>query len=223
MPLCSHDFNPRLREGGDSVLIKWFFSIIYFNPRLREGGDRIFIYCMVPFFNFNPRLREGGDGELTAEDQKHMISIHASEKEATSMSAVGATARLFQSTPPRRRRPLFFLDYIACGKFQSTPPRRRRQLAVSVIVGGNIFQSTPPRRRRHRLSLDPLFEVQFQSTPPRRRRRGIGMTKCIDHTFQSTPPRRRRRVSLASVQFLLYISIHASEKEATRTFLQQKE
>ena len=35
------DFNPRLREGGDSHYWLWYLiSQLYFNPRLREGGDR---------------------------------------------------------------------------------------------------------------------------------------------------------------------------------------
>ena len=35
------DFNPRLREGGDSVLSVSIEHKYYFNPRLREGGDHL--------------------------------------------------------------------------------------------------------------------------------------------------------------------------------------
>ena len=85
VPLLQHpDFNPRLREGGDAFLIVDWLARLYFNPRLREGGD-----AMTPIYywrqgDFNPRLREGGDFHLLwMGKRKWMISIHASEKEAT--------------------------------------------------------------------------------------------------------------------------------------------
>ena len=34
------NFNPRLREGGDSFLPKMVLPCGDFNPRLREGGDK---------------------------------------------------------------------------------------------------------------------------------------------------------------------------------------
>ena len=82
-------FNPRLREGGDSVCRVAFYQVPDFNPRLREGGDtyavlQIYLYllfqstpprgrrrfwvqsspCLLLYFN--PRLREGGDLHATA-------------------------------------------------------------------------------------------------------------------------------------------------------------
>ena len=56
---------------------------------------------------FNPRLHEGGDGtkrrQLVAICK---ISIHASAKEATVKDRDSIPETLFQSTPPRRRRPI---------------------------------------------------------------------------------------------------------------------
>ena len=37
----------------------------YFNPRLREGGDTLPVPASIPLCNFNPRLREGGDISTT--------------------------------------------------------------------------------------------------------------------------------------------------------------
>ena len=101
------DFNPRLREGGDALRnsithqtdlisihasakeatfhsLKWRINTTDFNPRLREGGDNGWLYIQTLQRNFNPRLREGGDQNQTRLPRR--ISI-------------------FQSTPPRRRRP----------------------------------------------------------------------------------------------------------------------
>ena len=55
---------------------------------------------------FNPRLREGGDGRITSSAGLRTISIHASEKEATPSVGAGKCGNQFQSTPPRRRRPV---------------------------------------------------------------------------------------------------------------------
>ena len=77
------------------------------------------------------------------------------------------------------------------------------------------FQSTPPRRRRQATIFSRLETKQFQSTPPRRRRHFVKTYVIISVRFQSTPPRRRRRKLFADFNIPLYISIHASAKEAT--------
>ena len=77
------DFNPRLREGGDIICIVGNSCIVNFNPRLREGGDKIDILFPPNKRYFNPRLREGGDVDALKTEEKCIISIHASAKEAT--------------------------------------------------------------------------------------------------------------------------------------------
>ena len=76
-------FNPRFREGSDSVFIDPPTIDRHFNPRFREGSDKI-----------HPRRACGTD----------MISIHASAKEATESNYSAALPVLFQSTLPRRKR-----------------------------------------------------------------------------------------------------------------------
>ena len=83
------DFNPRLREGGDDTHNTLIDSIANFNPRLREGGDLTSL--IIPFVIIT-------------------ISIHASAKEATIMHDPISSIFVFQSTPPRRRRPITFLS-----------------------------------------------------------------------------------------------------------------
>ena len=70
---------------GRRPLTGWTLSQqTYFNPRLREGGDLEIQREIGLQHHFNPRLREGGD----------------SESEQT-----GWGCSVFQSTPPRGRRP----------------------------------------------------------------------------------------------------------------------
>ena len=100
-------FNPRLREGGDSVAFcKAASSCVIsihasareatsrtfslrpishdFNPRLREGGDRLPLAILLESCHFNPRLREGGDSCMPFScGSVPYISIHASAREAT--------------------------------------------------------------------------------------------------------------------------------------------
>ena len=75
-----------------------------FNPRLREGGDRIRAGLTYPELNFNPRLREGGDFAYIAAADNDKISIHASAREATVNGVKVNLSYEFQSTPPRGRR-----------------------------------------------------------------------------------------------------------------------
>ena len=58
------------------------------------------------------------------------ISIHASAKEATAITMAKAKSDIFQSTPPRRRRPLWGGVATHPKRFQSTPPRRRRRYSL---------------------------------------------------------------------------------------------
>ena len=124
------------------------------------------------------------------------ISIHASAKEATYVISACSSLSLFQSTPPRRRRPVEAAKEIMKVEFQSTPPRRRRL--------------DPNRIRNNRSS--------FQSTPPRRRRPGCRMFGST-HTYFN-PRLREGGDELCNKAYLLMaISIHASAKEATELVL----
>ena len=99
-----------------------------FNPRLREGGDRGGRKITRSVFDFNPRLREGGDAcTQFAHTYRLEISIHASEKEAT--TSASTQIPYIHDFNPRLRE--------GGDQNQTRLPRRI-----------SIFQSTPPRRRR---------------------------------------------------------------------------
>ena len=78
---------------------------------------------------FNPRLREGGD-DFGKESLEHgFFSIHASAKEATgSLQSAEHDGKVFN---PRLREGgdnEDLVDFIRDLSFQSTPPRRRRPI-----------------------------------------------------------------------------------------------
>ena len=124
-------FNPRLRAGGDHRRFEVELGEPCFNPRLRAGGDELLRRSLLP---------------------TDLVSIHASAREAT-WPGIGTRRRistLFQSTPPRGRR----------------PNRRRHQ--------GPPPTSFNPRLRAGGEAADlraAAAESWFQSTPPRGRRR----------------------------------------------------
>ena len=96
---------PRRRRRGfdnQAVINKLFQST---PPRRRR-----LLLLLVSTFpqDFNPRLREGGDGFYWSKHCKRcLISIHASAKEATFEHLLYVLdEHIFQSTPPRRRRPI---------------------------------------------------------------------------------------------------------------------
>ena len=98
-----------------------------FNPRLREGGDSNRSDQQVSNRNFNPRLREGGDVNGKQIQMKSTtISIHASAREATESGNRADHKGEFQSTPPRGRRRARSVHFTPLQSFQSTPPRGRR-------------------------------------------------------------------------------------------------
>ena len=77
-----------------------------------------------------------------------MISIHASEKEATQVARSERMVLQFQSTPPRRRRQLAGIDDEP--QFKHFNPRLREGGDDTLEEAREVlgFQSTPPRRRR---------------------------------------------------------------------------
>ena len=54
-----------------------------FNPRSREGSDTLAQCAHIGQTDFNPRSREGSDPFLLSKDPQYEISIHAPAKGAT--------------------------------------------------------------------------------------------------------------------------------------------
>ena len=61
----------------------------YFNPRSREGSDTVLLAMSDPRSNFNPRSREGSDQIIHILSGSIHISIHAPARGATRIDLVG--------------------------------------------------------------------------------------------------------------------------------------
>ena len=126
-----------------------FSSFSYFNPRLREGGDnstRLSINSCFVFQSTPPRRRRQFDSKR--EMHRYLISIHASEKEATLIPHRGELCEGFQSTPPRRRRRLFPRPGHQNSGISIHASEKEATYDSTNILAKEQFQSTPPRRRR---------------------------------------------------------------------------
>ena len=122
----------------------------------------------------------------------------------------------FQSTPPHGRQPSLIRSWAAAAwAFQSTPPHGRRRKGGYGSSLMSLFQSTPPHGRRQRRPAEDLTSSRFQSTPPHGRRHRLFALIALLIKFQSTPPHGRRRPPTVPGWYWLYVSIHASAREAT--------
>ena len=100
------DFNPRSREGSDIKLFQHSNVLDYFNPRSREGSDYTRAASAKHSDYFNPRSREGSDDAEVEAVNSAKISIHAPAKGATKPRGACLFPKRFQSTLPRRERPV---------------------------------------------------------------------------------------------------------------------
>ena len=129
---------------------------------------------------------------------------------------VSFAKRAFQSTHPRRVRPIPFCGRQGICRFQSTHPRRVRPPPLARHGNASKFQSTHPRRvrpcqrfnrnrgnrfnPRTHVGCDLLIPqscmvaMLFQSTHPRRVRPDTQDAPDLATVFQSTHPRRVRRL-----------------------------
>ena len=156
------------------------FYVRNFNPRSHEGSDIPWPIFWARNTNFNPRSHEGSD------------MVHRKSTES---------ARLFQSTLPRRERLIIPIFILSVNRFQSTLPRRERRWLLGWVRRYNYISIHAPTKgatvqgkilslfcgdfnpRSHEGS-DPagvrltVEEVKFQSTLPRRERRKRRRTIC---------------------------------------------
>ena len=153
------------------------------------------MFCPA-FHRFNPRLRTGGDRTFRPIDLRN---------------------RLFQSTPPHGRRPLFPDENQPQQKFQSTPPhgrrlppplpvlRKEKSFNPRLRTGGDLALFASVERPMGRVSIHAsareatIGQRLVRSGParfnPRLRTggddRGLATVASCEQ-FQSTPPHGRR-------------------------------
>ena len=117
-------FNPRSREGNDSLSLTDDPNQNCFNPRSREGNDNKVSGLLVAINRFNPRSREGND-RIRAVRSFDLadVSIHAPVKGTTYVRP--RRNNLSVSFNPRSREGNDFVlavSFLAYPVFQSTLP-----------------------------------------------------------------------------------------------------
>ena len=132
--------------------------------------------------------------------------------------------KLFQSTLPRRERPLWRSLTPCARKFQSTLPRRERHMCGWLEANPKRFQSTLPRRER------PYPQSACRNTHPYFNPRShegsdhaYRQQDARKNQFQSTLPRRERRLVVCDPTAGSGISIHAPTKGATKTLAHRRD
>ena len=115
-----HDFNPRLREGGDDACLTLLNSVfISIHASAREATIVLQEMKQEPCY-FNPRLRKGGDVIAAVMIACISISIHASAREAT-MSCSKDSSNSIVYFNPRLRKGGDCINYQFLHLIQSIP------------------------------------------------------------------------------------------------------
>ena len=145
------------------------------------------------------------------------VSIHASAREARRIRAKGATAPRVSIHASAREASVFEVQLAAAVAFQSTPPRGRRESPrVRHFMSCSVSIHASAREARGKPCTCLVSCTCFN---PRLRAGGeLNRTDTVapSRSFQSTPPRGRRAYSSSSKPNTVFVSIHASAREASR-------
>ena len=179
-------------------------------------------WCYFKYWHFNPRLREGGDLIDDTEHRYRLISIHASEKEAThfpllphDLCLISIHASEKEATKIDEEDEIPELISIHASEKEAT---------FDDIFIDTIIQNFNPRLREGGDIVPPLMETMiplFQSTPPRRRRPACPQMSLDIKTFQSTPPRRRRLQHIVIPQLSCTYLVSTTFLSAIFSFISQ--
>ena len=163
--------------------------------------------------HFNPRSREGSDlaanGLLTS---GLTISIHAPAKGATLQPFALLLGRCISIHAPAKGATHYATPAPVLAGFQSTLPRRERPVALSLISFSRSFQSTLPRRsdQHHRRAVRNT--VDFNHAP---RRSDDFRARLLPDTISIHAPAKGATDPNKPEDAAIPISIHAPAKGAT--------
>ena len=145
-----------------------------------------------------------------------LVSIHASARDATQVSKLPHMYLQFQSTRPRGTRQGRITAVYAEPEFQSTRPRGTRHGTWWMVynVSVSIHASARDATRAYPSRLYP-FPSEFQSTRPRGTRPCSTDAEVLMPCFNPRVRAGRDGVFLLS-RSALFVSIHASARDATR-------
>ena len=235
-----NDFNPRSREGSDRARTNETRTSGHFNPRSREGSDRLIFRLKEIIQEFQSTLPRRERLKTVYLDRWcNRISIHAPAKGATRAGVGWWFACVYFN--PRSREGSDHISVLCSDslfRFQSTLPRRERPVRPFTPLSAHTFQSTLPRRERHgspgphrdekNISIHApakgatqgylTWQPSAEHFNPRSREgsdRGAPLTRRTRWHFN---PRSREGSDISELHFprnLLRISIHAPAKGAT--------
>ena len=152
-------FNPRTREGCDSLCLDRHRCRRGFNPRTREGCDSLSGKRSSGFTSFNPRTREGCDIKSNHK-KRQCYCFNPRTREGCDLTAclVAPIHPGFQSTHPRGVRPINKIGFFMLGKVSIHAPARGATKKEVKELETQMFQSTHPRGvRLYILALVFLF------------------------------------------------------------------
>ena len=162
------DFNPRSREGSDSILAITAFHFVEFQSTLPRGATLHSDFCPPSLFDFNPRSREGAtDYEIDVTYYVN-ISIHAPAGSDSTQS--GSFVRRINFNP-RSREGASGTEQVCPGSNHFNPRSREERLRYRKM-----------RLRYYKISIHAPAGSDGQPVPP--------MPEQI--SFQSTLPRGER-------------------------------
>ena len=186
-----------------------------FNPRARDGRDTIPLPSLALRSDFNPRARDGRDDTEAVTRRMALISIHAPAMGATPRRCGQSSSAYISIHAPAMGATRGRLCSLPCLLFQSTRPRWARRRSACGSASGRDFN---PRARDGRDKVQAIQEAiaaTFQSTRPRWARRKNDGRTCRHGNFNPRAHDGRDFEYPFSSIFLICISIHAPAMGAT--------
>ena len=212
------NFNPRSREGSDSINFANCFCdtisirapargatfnspvndpVLQFQSALPRGERHLQRNIIIPTKNFNPRSREGSDISGGKFRDMLLISIRAPARGAT-----GSTLQCFR----------FVIQ------FQSALPRGERRSGAIRLNNFFIISIRAPARGATQYQGGANAWIEFQSALPRGERPDISSEIHKAFLISIRAPARGATESANTIAAYNYISIRAPARGATCTF-----
>ena len=214
----STNFNPRSREGSDSLAVVQVIISALISIHAPARGATLLDRKSIDFRqNFNPRSREGSDFLLSVLIVQFRISIHAPARGATHRIQLVIRISIISIHAPARGATRVRL--VCCRRLAISihAPARGATAPAQTVKSYTVDFNPRSREGSDRNSaICDNSDSLFQSTLPRGERPGLAWFLFPFRAFQSTLPRGERPRSPRSM-ICAMISIHAPARGATQS------
>ena len=140
------------------------------------------------------------------------ISIHTPTKGATATFDFIEGRRTFQSTLPRRERPISAIFEMSFDSFQSTLPREERLILIILFLQFTFISIHAPARGATATCIIPYGAKDISIHAPARGATGKTLCYLIYQIFQSTLPREERPISPRMFPNAFYFNPRSRER-----------